>query len=399
MSKANLLLPSIVTAEAPFKSMGDFLDAEEQQLALKMGKALSNDSVGKSTERRGSLSNERLASSTSLNSRRMSLQSDRRQSFTGERRQSLVSQVLSKASSRRTSLHDSAASNWQLGESEWPMLDQIATVIPPVLVHDMEESYMDPDNIKKKLTGIISSAYAEIEALDEHVADITTRLRLQESTPHHESMDLLVGSERMLNIPLEQEPEKIEQQVPHFVEEAIFPSINHAKLGRFARDKEALSFIVQAMQSNPFVQHFRLKRHWTDCAKSKKSQSILVYSFWYVWHNFWKSEDKQIMDELSDLISSNYVDLLVKFKGNIKQKEEFFKMYPDLISQALHFAFVDNFPNSRSLLTNDFKNGMYDVIFHLLCGLHPSIMVCEAWSRPNDVNVQGSGSRINKAGA
>ncbi|XP_044515987.1 protein FAM227B [Gracilinanus agilis] len=83
-------------------------------------------------------------------------------------------------------------------------------------------------------------------------------------------------------------------------------------------------------------------------------------------------------DHLFDRISENYVSFIMRVPNY--QKDTFFKLYPDCLSQAIYTIFQEAFPDSSHLFDNEFKDELVTTIFQWVTGIIPPKGVWTRWN-------------------
>ncbi|KAM6246188.1 protein FAM227B-like [Spheniscus humboldti] len=98
---------------------------------------------------------------------------------------------------------------------------------------------------------------------------------------------------------------------------------------------------------------------WRSLFLSKSSIALLQDSFWWWFLQKFKPNQED-QDHLFDRIADFVANFLLVPRDD---KDAFFQVYPDCLSQVIYCAFYEAFPESIKCFDDDFKDGLVDLIF------------------------------------
>ncbi|XP_075064066.1 protein FAM227B isoform X1 [Mixophyes fleayi] len=129
---------------------------------------------------------------------------------------------------------------------------------------------------------------------------------------------------------------------------------------------------------------------WSMLLLSENSVTILQDCFWWFFLQRFKPHQNE-QDHLFDRISDTFVALFCSVPPNVK--DFFFKIYPDLLSQAVFSAFYKAFPESCAQFNGVFKSEIVDLIFQWISGIKP--VPC-SWMKWDLSILENSGDQNSK---
>eukprot|EP01137_Pigoraptor_chileana_P008186 Opistho-2@54663 len=158
------------------------------------------------------------------------------------------------------------------------------------------------------------------------------------------------------------------------VEFAVFPGFNERELTPLPGILEPpyiLTRVTDAMRlSRPFL------KEWRKWFMSEAAGAMLQDSFWWIFlHRFQKDIDSQ--DRLFTRIADSYVALFTRITPRFK--EDFFKRYPDALSQAVYSTFCEAFPKSAKRFNEEFKKAVCNLVYEWITGTKAPTNVWERW--------------------
>jgi hypothetical protein len=183
---------------------------------------------------------------------------------------------------------------------------------------------------------------------------------------------------------------------PQMIESANFPVVKDGVPLSLPNDANATNILKEALKSrklNPGT-----SRRWQRLLSSASSSSIFTSAFWYHLASFWdrltefspqlnmrkvaqESDPVKIEAYKTQLLNSaskSYVKTFLDYDG--VDKDDFFFILPDLISQAVVLAYTECFPRSSSLYDETFSKDTIALIYTNVVGIEP-FKVLENWPK------------------
>uniref|UniRef100_A0A5F8GNN2 Family with sequence similarity 227 member B n=1 Tax=Monodelphis domestica TaxID=13616 RepID=A0A5F8GNN2_MONDO len=159
------------------------------------------------------------------------------------------------------------------------------------------------------------------------------------------------------------------------IENYTFPGFKANKSTKLPRHLEATEIFLYVLKTQKLERKsFKI---WLPLLLSESSIELLKDAFWWWFlHKFKPNQCDQ--DHLFDRISENYVSFIVRVPNY--EKDTFFKLYPDCLSQAIYTIFQEAFPDSSHLFDDEFKEELVTTIFQWVTGVIPPRRVWTRWN-------------------
>jgi hypothetical protein len=264
-----------------------------------------------------------------------------------------------------------------LGGSEWPRVEEL----------DVDEE--DVGNVE--LEGVVSPGTKELQLLSEFVSKISSTLRLDSQ---NQKSDLVSDESKtsmadeavkepgvfITTLPKNSSQKKID--FAHIynskvVEAALFPGLDadNTKLPNDIVIGDIILKVVKKVENSSK----KMSRKWIKLFCCKSSIQIVSDSFWYIWHHQFNPDD-QVQIKLLDRISNVFVGFFISCKLSSQSKDEFFKIYPNILSIVVWSGFIDSFPKSQKHFGLDFQIIICDYLAEWIMGIVPVNPWCLEWN-------------------
>jgi hypothetical protein len=266
-----------------------------------------------------------------------------------------------------------------LDGSEWPRVEEL----------DMDEDEEDVGSVE--LEGVVSPGTKELQLLSEFVSKISSTLRLD---AQNQKADLVSGESKtsmadeavkepgvfITTLPKQLSQKKIDfahiynSQV---VEAALFPGLD-ADTTKLPNDIVIGDIILKVVRKFENSSK-KMPRKWIKLFCCKSSIQIVSDSFWYIWHHQFNPDD-QVQQKLLDRISNVFVGFFISCKLSSQSKDEFFKIYPNILSIVVWSGFMDSFPKSQKHFGLEFQIIICDYLAEWIMGIAPVNPWCLEWN-------------------
>ena len=161
--------------------------------------------------------------------------------------------------------------------------------------------------------------------------------------------------------------------------ETIPKELIHQNLG-FPSKVDPEEIIPKIIETTQF-QNGQQQSMFQHTVMSNRSLDIISDAFWWFLINEWKQTDdddhSEVQQQVFSRMSKNYVNLFLRSPK--KHKDVIFDNYYDLLSQSIFTCFIQQYPKSKDLFTNDIKLKILHMTSKWTIGLIPSSLSISHW--------------------
>ena len=280
-----------------------------------------------------------------------------------------MNEFITRDNIEQSKFNDGESGHQLLNGNEWPRVEELDV--------DQQESE------KEELEGILSPGTRELQLMSEFVAKISSSLRIESQ---NETIQLVSNTlEQVNDVFITSIPKRFEtisiQNNSKVVEVALFPGLDAdtTKLPNDVLIEDIILLAVKKFQNSTR----KMPRAWIKLFCSSSSCQLVSDAFWYIWHVRFNS-DLQVEQKLLERISNVIVGLLVNCKLS-KSKDEFFQIYPNIISIIVWNGFMASFPKSQNHFGLPFQTMICDHLAEWIMGIVPVYPWCLEWNTLNKV--------------
>lgn len=163
------------------------------------------------------------------------------------------------------------------------------------------------------------------------------------------------------------------------VEAAIFPGID-ADFTKLPNDVRVENMIQKGIKKihDSGIYGKKMSKRWIRLLCSSCSCQIVSASFWYLWHHQFSPENEN-QTKLLERISRVFVGVFINSSLSSHSKDEIFKIYPNIMSIAVWYGFMDCFPKSHKHFGIPFQTIICDSLAEWMLGIIPFNPWCLEW--------------------